>query len=97
MEDLGLGSIISHNLGADPSLIDAAGLLFGLKAGSPAIDAGTPVSIVASDLAGVPRPQQDGYDIGVLDRAETMKRLYHQGMSEFWSKGETIGSASSRA
>jgi hypothetical protein len=40
---------------------------FQLKAGSPAIDAGTTLSAVPTDILGVKRPQGAGYDIGCFE------------------------------
>jgi hypothetical protein len=42
---------------------------FRLNGGSPARDAGTSLPWVALDLAGVPRPQGAGYDIGAFEYA----------------------------
>jgi hypothetical protein len=43
--------------------VDAASNNYQLKPGSPAIDAGTALSAVPSDILGVKRPQGGGYDI----------------------------------
>ncbi|MCK6555332.1 right-handed parallel beta-helix repeat-containing protein [Candidatus Binatia bacterium] len=59
------------------SIVAAAGAVFTdtimanyrLKAGSPAIDAGTVVADLPTDLDGQPRPQGNGYDIGAYERA----------------------------
>jgi hypothetical protein len=46
----------------DPSLHD-----YRLKAGSPAIDAGTPLADVPTDLSGQPRPAGEAFDIGAYE------------------------------
>jgi hypothetical protein len=38
-----------------------------LKAGSPAANAGTSLSLVTDDIAGTPRPQGGAYDIGAYE------------------------------
>ena len=54
-------------LTTDPQFVNAAGHDFHLQAGSPAINAGTTVSIVTTDIAGVSRPQGSAYDIGARE------------------------------
>lgn len=43
---------------------------FHLKAGSPAVDAGTPLAEVTQDLDGIPRPQGSAYDTGSFERSQ---------------------------
>jgi parallel beta-helix repeat protein len=43
---------------------------FHLKAGSPAIDAGTSLAEVTQDLDGIPRPQGSAYDTGCFERSQ---------------------------
>jgi hypothetical protein len=58
----------SGNLvGVDPLFVSASGLNFRLRTGSPAIDAGLRLSLVANDADGVGRPQGGGYDIGAYE------------------------------
>lgn len=63
----GSGSVIDHNLTTDPSFANAAAFDFNLHPSSPAIDAGTPVSIVKTDFMMKPRPQGSTYDIGAYE------------------------------
>jgi hypothetical protein len=58
----GPGAIVNTNpiTGQDP-LLDAD---YHLQVGSPAIDAGLPLSWFTTDIDGDPRPQGSGYDIG---------------------------------
>ena len=57
-----------HNLwGTDPRFVDGPGGNFQLRAGSPAIDAGSPTGAPAVDYAGVTRPQGAGFDIGAFE------------------------------
>ena len=57
-----------HDFIAEPRFVDPAKGDFRLKAGSPGIDAGTPVAGIKTDLRGVKRPQGDGWDIGAYER-----------------------------
>lgn len=52
------------DISADPLLVDVTVGDFRLQAGSPCIDAGTESGAPTTDIAGVPRPQGDGFDIG---------------------------------
>jgi hypothetical protein len=62
--------IQSNNLiNIDPGFVAGAQQDFRLKAGSPAIDAGTALSTVPDDFDGVPRPQGPGFDIGAYEYA----------------------------
>jgi hypothetical protein len=59
-----------HSTFADPEFTDAAGGDFSLSADSPAVDAGAFLSSSGSaDLAGVPRAQAGGIDIGAYEVA----------------------------
>jgi len=53
-----------HNLMSDPGFTDAASANFVLKPGSAAIDSGVNVDTITTDVAGLPRPQGLGFDIG---------------------------------
>jgi parallel beta-helix repeat protein len=58
---------VDHNLTANPMFTDAAAGDFTPLAGSPAIDAGTFVQPVTTDVAGGARPQGAGFDIGAYE------------------------------
>jgi hypothetical protein len=60
------GCTFANNIVANPSFVNASSD-FHLLAGSPAIDAGVPVSGVATDYDGVARPQGNGFDIGAYE------------------------------
>jgi parallel beta-helix repeat protein len=63
----GTGTTQSNNLfGVDPLFVDEHSGDFQLQVGSPAIDSG--VIVVATDRAGVARPQGSGGDIGAYER-----------------------------
>ncbi len=53
--------------GPDPLFVDRAHHDFHLRAGSPAIDAGMSLEVVAKDYDGVARPQGKGHDLGALE------------------------------
>jgi hypothetical protein len=40
---------------------------FRLKAGSPALDAGTALANLAADILGTPRPQGNAHDVGAYE------------------------------
>jgi hypothetical protein len=68
-EGRGTGSF-SHNLvgsSYNPLFVDPLAANFHLQAGSPAIDAGTMIALVAMDFDGIPRPQGAAYDIGAYE------------------------------
>jgi len=67
MDDQGAGTIQSNNLTTDPKFMNAAANDFRLQSTSPAIDAGVTVSVVPTDINGLPRPQGTGYDIGAYE------------------------------
>jgi hypothetical protein len=60
------GVVFSGNLVnvPDPMFVDAGGFDFELRAGSPALGAGTSSAGVLFDFNGCPRPQDGGVDIG---------------------------------
>lgn len=53
----------------DAELFEADSLV--LRAGSPAIDAGSAMGAPAADIAGTPRPQGAGVDLGAYEREST--------------------------
>ena len=55
------------NINADPLFV-SAGTDFHLQASSPAVDAGTTMSALMLDIAGVSRPQGAAYDIGAYEQ-----------------------------
>lgn len=57
----------SDNLIFDPKFVDYASLDLRLQFSSPAIDAGTELDDVTSDIRGVARPQGGGYDLGAYE------------------------------
>ncbi|MEZ4359432.1 MAG: right-handed parallel beta-helix repeat-containing protein [Kofleriaceae bacterium] len=62
------GSIQSNNLvGAVPGFVDAATARFQLRAGSAAIDRGTPLTEVTNDFAGARRPSGARHDLGAYE------------------------------
>jgi hypothetical protein len=58
---------VDHNLTTNPMFTDAAAGNFTPLAGSPAIDAGTFVAQVTTDVVGAARPQGAGFDIGAFE------------------------------
>lgn len=52
----------------DPLFVDPSAVDLHLRAGSPAIDSGSPAGAPADDIDGQPRPQGRGYDIGADER-----------------------------
>lgn len=65
------GTVVSEltNLfGTNPLFVNQAGHDYHLQAGSPGVDTGTTVSLVATDLDDVSRPQGAGYDTGAYER-----------------------------
>lgn len=73
----GTGTAFSNNLCqaaglgcshiGDPKFSNAAGYDLRIQPGSPAIDAGIPLSLVGTDFARVARPQGANYDIGAYE------------------------------
>ena len=64
----GFPGTYSNNLtNKDPLFVSPAAGDFRLKAGSPAIDAGTQITEVTYDFTGVLRPQGNGFDIGAYE------------------------------
>lgn len=51
----------------DPRFSNAAAFDFRILAGSPAIDVGTQLGVVAEDFARIRRPQGAGYDVGAYE------------------------------
>jgi hypothetical protein len=65
----GSSATADHNLwGTDPLFVDPVASDFRLRAGSPAVDAGSATGAPAVDFAGAPRPQGAGFDIGAFER-----------------------------
>src|SRR3989440_11601670 len=57
----GSGATLSANLNnTDPQFVNVGGLDFRVVAGSPAIGAGLPLSIVSNDISGAARPATGG-------------------------------------
>jgi len=52
----------------DPAFVDASARDFRLQPWSPAIDRGTAIPVVSSDVIGVSRPQGASHDIGAYER-----------------------------
>jgi parallel beta-helix repeat protein len=67
VDDGASGTLTGNNLTINPKFVNAASFDFHLQAGSPAINAGLTLSVVATDYAGTPRPQGAGYDIGAYE------------------------------
>jgi hypothetical protein len=64
----GTGTTLSTNLfGIDAQFVNTGAGDFHLKSGSPAIDAGTNVAAVSTDITNTPRPQGKSYDIGAYE------------------------------
>jgi len=58
----------AHSFAADPLFVGAGAAPFGLKAASPAVDAGPPAGVPSTDLLGVARPHGGGVDMGAFER-----------------------------
>lgn len=58
----------AHSIAADPLFVGAGAAPFGLKAASPAVDAGPPAGVPPTDLLGVGRPYGGGIDMGAFER-----------------------------
>jgi hypothetical protein len=63
----GSGTILSNNMTGDPRFVNAAALDFSLQTSSPAIDAGTNLSLVTMDIRRASRPQGSTHDIGAFE------------------------------
>jgi len=64
----GSGATLSANLNnTDPQFMNVGGLDFRVAAGSPAIGAGLPLTIVSNDISGAARPATGGYTIGAYE------------------------------
>ncbi|MGD2145660.1 MAG: right-handed parallel beta-helix repeat-containing protein, partial [Anaerolineae bacterium] len=63
--------------GSDPLFTEGAGTIYVLQPGSPAIDAGTLVPWLTTDIDGAPRPIGDAYDIGAYEtEGVVIRRIY---------------------
>jgi hypothetical protein len=67
VNDAGPDATIGFNLTSDPKFVNAGTFDFHLQSTSPAIDAGTTLSLVTTDFDGRPRPQGSAYDIGAYE------------------------------
>ena len=64
----GSGATLSGNMNnTDPLFVNAGGLDFRVLAGSPAIGAGLPLTMVTNDITGAARPATGGYTIGAYE------------------------------
>ncbi|MEO8256944.1 MAG: right-handed parallel beta-helix repeat-containing protein [Acidobacteriota bacterium] len=64
----GSGTVLSNNLlDVDPLFVNQSGKDFQLQAASPAVNAGSSLTFVTTDLNGVVRPQGSGPDIGAYE------------------------------
>ena len=64
----GYSTVAANNLfDVDPAFVDASAHNFQLRANSPAVDAGTGLSGVTTDLTGVARPEGSAVDIGAYE------------------------------
>src|SRR6266702_4035563 len=64
----GSGATLSGNMNnTDPQFVNALGLDFRVQAGSPAIGAGLPLTMVPNDITGALRPATGGYTIGAYE------------------------------
>lgn len=61
------GTAASHNFTEDPSFLDPGTKSFSLRPNSPAINAGTSISLVPDDFQGTKRPQGSSHDIGAYE------------------------------
>jgi parallel beta-helix repeat protein len=57
----------SNDISVDPLFVDLTDNDFHLRKTSPAINAGTTIASVTTDIMGVPRPQGSTYDIGAYE------------------------------
>ena len=65
---VGSGATGAGNLdNTDPKFVNVAGLDFRVQAGSPAIGAGLPLTMVTNDISGAARPATGGYTIGAYE------------------------------
>jgi parallel beta-helix repeat protein len=67
----GSGLTTSNNLTSNPQFVSPSAGDFHLKSGSPAIDAGMKLDVVAADFDNIPRPSGPSYDIGAHEYRAT--------------------------
>jgi parallel beta-helix repeat protein len=65
--NIGVGTIIDHNLTTNPNFLNADALDFNVQTSSPAIDAGIFLTDVVTDLRKNRRPQGFTHDIGAYE------------------------------
>jgi len=60
----------ANDFTAEPIFVDPANRDFRQGAGSPGVDAGSPLSAPAYDIVGAPRPMGAGFDVGAYEFAD---------------------------
>lgn len=73
------GLVLRNNLWASPCFINPSSGDYRLLPNSPAIDAGTPITGIAEDLDGNPRPTNFGWDIGAFEYQNLLSDFNNDG------------------